>query len=389
MHALPYWRLSGYYFFYFAFNGAFLPYFGLYLQSIHFSAWDIGLLMSLMQVMRLFGPSLWGWLADRSQRRAPIIRLAGLVSLVGFSAFFWLREFGGMMLAMGMLAFFWSAALPLVEALTFNHLREASGQYSRIRLWGSVGFILAVLGTGAWLDRVPISNVLWLSWLFLAGILGVALTLPEARPAACSGSPVSVLGLLREKRIQALFAACFTMSAAHGAFYIFFSIHLADHAYSKTEVGLLWSLGVVAEILVFMRMAPLLRQYSLRIILLACFLAAAIRFLLIGWCVESVLLMVFAQILHGLTFGAYHAAAIAAVNQWFPGRAQARGQALYSSVSFGAGGLLGGMISGWTWDALGSAWTFGISALFALVGLLLIFYGLGRESGLSLAPPRR
>ena len=87
MHALPYWRLSGYYFFYFAFIGAFSPYFGLYLQSLNFSAWDIGLLMSQMQLMRLFGPNLWGWLADRFGQRVAIIRLAGAISLAGFSAF--------------------------------------------------------------------------------------------------------------------------------------------------------------------------------------------------------------------------------------------------------------------------------------------------------------
>lgn len=87
MHSLPYWRLSGYYFFYFAFIGAFSPYFGLYLQSLSFSAWDIGLLMSQMQLMRLFGPYLWGALADRLARRVPIIRLAGVLSLLGFSAF--------------------------------------------------------------------------------------------------------------------------------------------------------------------------------------------------------------------------------------------------------------------------------------------------------------
>ena len=84
---LPYWRLSSYYFFYFAFIGAFSPYFGLYLQSLAFSAWDIGLLMSQMQLMRLFGPYVWGALADRAERRVPIVRLAGAASLVGFAGF--------------------------------------------------------------------------------------------------------------------------------------------------------------------------------------------------------------------------------------------------------------------------------------------------------------
>lgn len=372
MRALPYWRLSGYYFFYFAFNGAFMPYFGLYLQSLRFSAWDIGLLMSLMQVMRLFGPSVWGWLADRGQNRVFIVRLAGLVSLVGFTTFFWLREFVGMMIAMGLLAFFWSAALPLVESLTFNHLRERSAEYSRIRLWGSIGFIAAVLGAGALLDHVPLSGVLWVCWLFLAGILVLALTLTDAAPREHAGAASNVLMLLRQPKIQALFGACFAMSAAHGALYVFYSIHLADHGYSKTGVGALWSLGVVAEIVVFMFMARLNKLFSLRAILIACFAAAVLRFFLIGWYVESVWVSVLAQLLHGLTFGAYHAAAISAVNRWFPGRAQARGQALYSSVSFGAGGLVGSLISGWTWEWAGAAWTYTLSSLFAFGGLALI-----------------
>lgn len=373
MHSLPYWRLSGYYFFYFAFIGAFSPYFGLYLQSLSFSAWDIGLLMSQMQLMRLFGPNLWGWLADRFGRRLFIIRLAGVIGLAGFTAFFWLDRLPGMLLAMAVLAFFWSAALPLVETLTFDHLREERGSYSRIRLWGSVGFIVAVMATGALLDWTSAVSVLWVCWTILLGILGYALTLPESPPMIHARETQPIGDILRQPRVMALMAACFAMSAAHGAFYVFYSIHLDAHGYSKTEVGLLWSLGVLAEIVVFMFMARLSNRYSLRSILLACFAAAVLRFLMMGWGVESVSIMILVQLLHGLTFGAYHASAIAAVNQWFPGKVQGRGQALYSSLSFGAGGLLGALISGRTWDWLGSGWTFTLGALFALVGWFLIW----------------
>jgi PPP family 3-phenylpropionic acid transporter len=374
MHVLPYWRLSGYYFFYFAFIGAFSPYFGLYLQSLSFSAWDIGLLMSQMQLMRLFGPNLWGWLADRFGRRMAIIRLAGVISLAGFTAFFWLDQLPAMLVAMAVLAFFWSAALPLVETLTFDHLREESGRYSRIRLWGSVGFIVAVMGTGAVLDVAPPTGVLWVCWGILIGILSLAIVLPEApaKPHICD--ELSVAAILRQPKVRALMAACFAMSAAHGAFYVFYSIHLAGHGYSKTEIGGLWSLGVVAEIVVFMLMARLSLRFSLRDILLASFAAAVLRFLLMGWGVESVTVMVAVQLMHGLTFGAYHASAIAAVNEWFPGRAQARGQALYSSLSFGAGGLLGALISGWTWDDWGAGWTFALSSAFALAGFFLVWH---------------
>ncbi|NJD25642.1 MAG: MFS transporter [Betaproteobacteria bacterium] len=372
MRSLPYWRLSGYYFFYFAFIGAFSPYFGLYLESLSFSAWDIGLLMSQMQLMRLFGPNLWGWLSDRFGRRLAIIRLAGFISLAGFSTFFWFDRLPGMLAAMAVLAFFWSAALPLVETLTFDHLRGSSGDYSRIRLWGSIGFIVAVLATGFALDRMTPSGVLWACLVTLAGIAGLALLLPEAGAAAHERSVPPVAAILRRRPVQALMAACFAMSAAHGAFYVFYSIHLTAHGYSKTAVGLLWSLGVVAEIAVFMGMAALTRRFSLRLILIASFAAAVVRFLVIGWGAESVAWMIFGQLLHGLTFGAYHAAAIAAVSRFFTGRAQGRGQALYSSLSFGAGGLLGALISGWTWDSWGAAWSFTLGSAFAFAGLVLV-----------------
>lgn len=372
MHVLPYWRLSGYYFFYFAFIGAFSPYFGLYLQSLRFSAWDIGLLMSQMQLMRVFGPNLWGWLADRKGHRLTIVRLASLLALVGFTAFFWLDRLAPMLAAMAVLAFFWSAALPLVEALTFDHLREEGARYSRVRLWGSVGFIVAVLGAGALLDYVPVAGIVWICWAILAGILLLALVLPEAPPVRVAGEAPGLREILREGRVRALLTACVAMSAAHGALYVFYSIHLAGHGYSTTAVGILWSVGVLAEIGMFILMPRLLERYSLEGLLAFSFAVAVVRFLLIGWAVDTLLLAILAQTLHGVTFGVFHAAAIAAVNRWFPGRAQGRGQALYSSLSFGAGGLLGGLLSGWVWDGLGAGWTYTLSSAFALAGLVLM-----------------
>ncbi len=370
---LPYWRLSGYYFFYFAFIGAFSPYFGLYLQSLSFSAWDIGLLMSQMQLMRLFGPYVWGTLADRAARRVPIVRLAAVASLIGFATFFLASSFEALLVAMALMAFFWSAALPLVETITFDHLREESARYSRIRVWGSIGFVVAVMGTGALLDVAPLPALLWVCLGVLAGILACAAVVPEAAVHNAAGEAPPVGEVLRQPRVRALFAACFAMSAGHGALYIFYSIHLAANGYGKTLIGSLWSLGVLAEIVLFVFMSRVLRRFSLRHILLASFAAAVARFLMIGWGVESLPVIVLAQLLHALTFGAYHAAAIAAVNRWFPGRCQARGQALYSSLSFGAGGLLGGLFSGWSWDALGAGPTYAASSVFCAVGLLLVW----------------
>jgi PPP family 3-phenylpropionic acid transporter len=137
-------------------------------------------------------------------------------------------------------------------------------------------------------------------------------------------------------------------------------------------VGWLWTLGVLAEIGVFIAMPHLLRLFTIRSMLLFSFACAVARFLIIGWFVESAPLLVLAQLLHGATFGAYHAAAVAAVGHWFGTRHQSRGQAIYGSVSFGAGGMTGGLVSGLTWDWVGPAATYSISSLFALIGLAVI-----------------
>jgi MFS transporter, PPP family, 3-phenylpropionic acid transporter len=372
-------RLAAWYFWYFAFVGAFSPYFTLYLKSLGLSAAAIGALMSLMLAMRLLAPNLWGWLADYSGHNTRIVRVSALLSLAGFSGFFFATDFWALFVAMAFMAFFWSASLPLVEALTLRCLEGITEQYGRIRLWGSVGFIAAVLLTGAWLDRAPLATLLWINVGLLLGIVGCAMLLPEARIEPASETSGPLLRLVLRTEVMALLGACFFMSAAHGPFYVFYSIHLVAHGYDKAGVGALWSIGVLAEIGVFICMPRLLRSFSSRTILTASFAMAVVRFLLIGWGADFLSMMVVAQILHGATFGACHAAAVAALNEWFPTQQQARAQALYGSVSFGAGGMLGNLASGAAWESIGPEATFTVGAAFAAFGLILAWFGTPRR----------
>jgi len=372
MHPVPYWRLSAYYFTYFSFIGVFAPYFGLYLQSLSFSAWEIGLLMSQMQLMRLFGPYFWGVLADRSGQRLWIVRLTSLATLVAFSAILFVSSFFALMLAIAVVAIFWTAALPLVETLTFDHLREDSARYSRIRLWGSVGFIVGVMLAGGVLDYLPLISMIWFSVATLITIVCSSWLVPEVSVAHSVEEPAPLGEILRQPRVRALLAASFAMAAAHGALNIFYTILLSDHGYRKSTVGSLFSLGVVAEIAVFFIMSRVMRRYSLRTILIVSFSTSVIRFAMIGWGVDLMGVLVLTQLMHGLTFGAFHAAAISAINRWFPGRTRSRGQALYSSLAFGGGGLFGGVVSGWTWDHLGGQLTFAVGSIYALIGLVLV-----------------
>jgi len=139
------------------------------------------------------------------------------------------------------------------------------------------------------------------------------------------------------------------------------------------------ALAQLAEFLLLrfprVRKARLLRRFHWLAMLLLCFAAVVLRFLLTGWLADVLALIVLAQLLHGLTFGAFHAVMVAVLHEWFAGAAQARAQALYGSISFGAGGLLGALLSGRLWDSLGAGWTFTTAAAFGALGALVIWLG--------------
>jgi len=366
--SVPYARLSAIYFAYFAFVGAFAPYFSLYLKAIGTSAWEIGVLISIMQLTRIFGPNFWAWVADHHGRRIALMRASLALAALSFCGIFATRSFWGIFVVLAALAFFSSAANPLLEATTFSALRGRLERYGTIRLWGSIGFIVAVLAVGAALDRFAIDNLLWMLLAVLIATAGLTWLLPpgdEPRPTERE----RIWLVLRRPEILVLLGACFLMSVSHGPLFAFLSIYLTDLDYSKTAVGMLWSLGVIAEILVFLAAPRWLTRFDPRTILLASFACAVARFLLIGWGARSVALVTIAQILHAATFGSYHLAALAVVNAWFTGARQVRGQALYLSMSFGAGGFLGGLASGALWGTVGPAWTFTASSVAAAAGL--------------------
>ena len=371
---MPHGRLAVWYFWYFAFIGAFLPYFALYLQSIGMSAGRIAVLMSLGQFMRLVAPLLWSWLADSVGRRVRIVVASTAAALASFSVVFLTEDFVGLLLGMAVLHFFWSASLPLVEALTLGHLAANPERYGRVRLWGSIGFIVTVMGVGLLLDLAPIRSQLWVSWALLLGTLLSALTLTEVKGHAEQVSG-PIIEVLRQRKVLFLLGAGLFMTASHGALYVFYSIHLVAQGYGKTLVGALWTLGVVAEIVVFLLMPRISLRVSMRSILLACFLLAALRFLLIGWAPGFIGLLVVAQLLHGASFGAHHAATMAALNRWFAAGQQARAQALYGSTAYGAGGLGGALLAGVLWESSGAGITFSAASALALVGLVLVWRG--------------
>ncbi|MCG6969593.1 MAG: MFS transporter [Gammaproteobacteria bacterium] len=369
--SIPYWRLSGFYWFYFASLGALVPYWSLYLKELGYAAQQIGFLMAIIMATKIVSPNIWGWIADHTGKRMNIVRLGSLLAALSFIGVYASSVYWWLVVVMVVFSFFWNAALPQFEAITFNYLHQQTHRYSKIRLWGSIGFILTVMLLGPVLDRWG-AGVLPHVLLFLfAGIWVSSLAVQERATGTSHGAHESLAKLLKTPAVLALLAVCLLMQMSHGPYYTFYTIYMEDQGYSRTLIGQLWGLGVFAEVLVFLWLPRLVPRIGLRLLLVSSLALACVRWWLVGYFAESLWIMVAAQVLHAATFGVYHASAIQLIHRYFIGRHQGRGQALYSSLSFGAGGAVGSFYSGLTWDSLGPQVTFAIAAVIAFVAMLV------------------
>jgi len=373
------WRLSRFYFFYYFFVGSFVPYWGIYLQSENFSPSSIGILLSLFQISRIVAPNFWGWLADHTGHRVKWIKLTSFLGLIGFIGVFWAKGFFWIFLVMSALSLFTSSTLPLAESLTLAHLATSDGHYSRIRLWGSIGFIVASLLLGYLIDLQGINILLWVLLIAQAIIFFLSNTIPETKEIHHKKNDLSIWKIIKTPSVVALLIGCTLMVSAHGVLYNFYSIYLKEHGYSSATIGWLWAVGVICEIFIFMLMPKILRRYSLKTILLMSLFLGVIRFILIGASPDHFYLLLIAQMFHAATFGSFHAASIEVIAYFFKGRNQSRGQAIYNSVAYGIGGTIGGLGGGYLIQYLGGQLGFMIAAISPLIGFIVIWFGLKLE----------
>ncbi len=376
---LPYWRLSAFYFFYFATLGCFLPYWSLYLEHSGFSALQIGELSAFMVATKIVAPNLWGWIADHTGRAMRIIRIASFFGALFFAGFLIGEGYLWFALITVCFSFFWNAALPQFEAATLFHLHQDTHRYSQIRLWGSVGFIAAVLGIGRLLEFFSIGYLPSVVTLMLSLIWLVTLLTPEAKAGVSGHDSVAIWHILLKPEVIAFILVYMLLQLAHGPYYVFYSIYLNQHGYSGTAIGVLWAIGVFAEIVLFIFMKTLLAKISLRVILLISIVLSIVRWLLIAHFPDSSTLMLTAQLLHAATFGSSHVAAIHLVHHYFGARHQGKGQALYSSMSFGLGGMLGSLYSGYFWDSFGPTFVYSMAAACCCIAFLIALVWVGRE----------
>jgi len=357
--------LAGCYFFFFALLGLIVPYWGLFLSKQGFNSAQIGELLAVFMATRIVMPTLWAILADRSGERIQVVRLGSLCSLVLFLGFFYQGGYWWLALILGLFASFWSAILPQLEVITLASLGKNSQDYSKIRMWGSLGFIVIVTLAGVIFDHFGVQWIIPLGVGLLAMLVLTCFSITYCEPPEPPSQEISIWRLLKQPNILLFFTANLLLQISHGPYYNFFVLYLNDHGFSETTAGLQIALGVAAEIVIFGCCATLIRWFGAKQLLLLSMLLTVLRWALMPWVIDDIWWLSVTQLLHAASFGSAHAASMVFVHQWFKGKYRGRGQALYASVAFGIGGTIGALGAGYLWQqGLGSTqtWLFASAA---------------------------
>ena len=357
-----------FYFLFFVGAGLWVAYLPPYFAARGLGAAEIAWVLALPQLARIVAPTAWGTFADRYGAQRAIVVLACGAGVLCYALMPRVSGFAGFAWLMGLTSLVGTAALPLVEAITLGVLAGHTGRYGPIRLWGSIGFMLAVFAGGTWLDFESVHALPYAMVVVMIGAVAVGLTLPTPVVHTAASGPLVV-----NSAAVLLLASSFFMAVAHGTLYAFFTLHLQRLGYEGSLIGFLWMLGVLGEIGVFLFLPAFFRRFALSTILVASAACGVARFLAIGWAADWLFVLLAAQLLHAATFGSFHAAAVATVHRVFPPQAQARGQSLFSSIGYGAGGALGAVAAGWAWEAAGPGFAFTVSSAAAAAGLLFAY----------------
>jgi len=265
--------------------------------------------------------------------------------------------------------------MPQFEAITLSHLVGRSERYGRIRVWGSIGFVLVVALFGVLLDRLGETT---LPWLMLPLFVGLCVSswfnsYGGGQSDMGAGSHGGFAARLKRAEVVAFFAVAFLMQICFGPYYTFYSIYLDEHGYSTSSLGVYWSIGVILEILVFAGSGWILRRWHAAWVLLVSVAAAAVRWAMVALFADSAVLMALAQATHALSFAAFFAASMQFLALFFPGRQNGHAQGIFYGFSSGVGGVLGALLSGWVWEKSGGEMAFLFASGVALVACVVVW----------------
>jgi MFS transporter, PPP family, 3-phenylpropionic acid transporter len=350
---------------YFAHLGFFSPYLSLWLKDLGLGIAVISVLASLQSATRLFAPYGWGWLSDRTGQRVKLLRYSALAALVSSICLSWVHgSVVWIAVVLVVMLLHSSAMMPMSEAAMAQMVSQGGAfnakLYGRVRLWGSAGFLFTVLAAGWWFERFGMAHFPVWSAVTMGALMLSTWWLPDSpeKPVAVH-ERVAVWPVFRQSAVRWLFASMFLHVLAHMGIYIYLSLYLDALGYSKTTIGWLWAISVLTEIGWFYSQGRWLPRLSLSAWLVVAAAVTALRMGITAVGASFLLLALFAQALHAITFAAHHTVCIALLSHHFPGALRGRGQALYTVIGYGLPGVLGGLAGGYLtahWGLQGVFW---------------------------------
>jgi PPP family 3-phenylpropionic acid transporter len=373
---------------YFAHIGFFNPYLPLWLKDQGLPILTISLLAAVQSFTRVFAPYAWGALSDRTGERVRLLRISAAIALaVSFGL--WVPG-GAWWIALVLLLLFThtSSMMGLTEAAMAQLVAGDWGRYGRIRLWGSAGFLVTVFIAGKWFDRFGMGHFPAWAAVTLALVLLAAWRLPDVREpvAAHAKDHVPILPVLRQPVVRWFLLSLCLHITAHFSIYGFLSLYLDSLGYGKGMIGALWALSIVTEVGWFFVQGRFIGRLTMSNWLLACSVVAAVRMALTGVAGQWLAAILFAQLLHGLSFAAHHTTCVALVTRYFPGRLRGRGQALFTVVGYGIGGVAGVLAGGALASRFGFVSMYVAATVLAMLGTLCAWRMVRAEAAQAQAP---
>ncbi|MBY6093584.1 MFS transporter [Ferrimonas balearica] len=373
--------LAASYFAFYAILGLMVPYLSLYLDHLGFNSAQIGWMLAILFATRMIAPNIWAALSDRLGTPVRIIRAGALLAAFTYLGLFVAKEFLVLAVVMGIYTFFWNAILAQLEVVTLTTLADRPQDYGGLRSFGSVGYIVLVVGAGWWFGLRGPADLPWVGLVLFLALVGASMALTEVAPRVRNEAETDIpfMSQLLQRPVLLFLLAAMLMQGSHGPFYTFYVLYLRGLGLGESTAGILVAVGVLAEIGIFLLAPRLLGRFSVRTLMALCCVMTSLRWVLTDAAGTSVLGHGVAQLLHAFSFGLAHACGIQFVHRNFSTAHQGKAQALYASISFGLGGAIGAYISGQLWhNGAGASLTWTLAAMAAasaLVALLLM----GRE----------
>ncbi|MCY7296577.1 MFS transporter [Alteromonas sp. a30] len=355
--------------------GVIAPYLGVFLDGRGLSSGDIGSLVAIITIARLIAPNLWAAFADKSGKSLVIIRVGAMCAFVSFLSLFWATGYVGIALALAISVGFWTSIVPQLEQITLKAIQGDSAYYSRIRMWGSIGFILMSVVCGWLMDYYGSEVTLLCSAAMLLSLCVATFLIKGEASIQHQLNTASIKNKVLSRPFLVFIAVMMMLQMSFGAYYSFFALYMRDLGFDGRETGWLVSLGVVAEVVIFVWAGKITQAIGIQRCLVICLIMTALRWGILAVAPQVLVLLLVSQSIHAFSFALAHTAAIKFVHEHFGERFQSRGQALYVSISFGFGGAVGSFIAGQYWQqGAGAQTAWLISVAMAAVGAFIALW---------------